>query len=172
MDENNNFNDVDDLGSNQTFNDEIITWTASEFVDSSKSSYWYFSFMLAILIIGGAIYLLTKSIFSAIAIVLMGGALCYMAARKPKEIDYSLDSSGININNVHYPFELFKSYSLVTDGGVSHITLTSTKRFVPTRSIYFEPDDGERIINHLGTYLPLENSPNDPIDKFMKRIRL
>jgi hypothetical protein len=87
-------------------------------------------------------------------------------------VNYGLDGKGIVINNVEYPFSEFKSYTLVSEGGLNHIALTSVKRFSPNKTIYFEPQDRDRITSLLGNFLPLESISNDPIDKFMKKIGL
>jgi hypothetical protein len=153
-------------------NPDSITWTASEFVNNAKNLGWYLMFIVAILIICAAVYLFTHSIFSSIVIFVLGLALCFMAGRRPKELDYGLDDQGIIINGTDYPFSEFKSYTLVTEGGLDHIALISIKRFISDKTIYFEPQDRDRIISLLGEFLPLEPASKDPIDGFMKRIGL
>jgi len=151
---------------------DSITWTASEFIDNSKNFGWYLIFFVAILVIGYLVYIFTHSVFSSIVIFILGIALCYISTRKPKDINYGLDDKGIVINNTDYPFSAFKSYTLVSEGGLSHIALISVKRFTPNKTIYFEPQDKDQIISLLGEFLPLETVSNDPIDKFMKKIGL
>ena len=176
MDEQNHFTPEEDraIGDQVSpkVNDSSIDWTASEFVDNSKNFNWYLSFFVAILLISFLVYLFTHSLFSSIAIFILGVALSYMATRKPKEVSYGLDDKGIIINDVEYPFSEFKSYTLVSEGGLNHIALTSVKRFSPNKTIYFEPQDRDRITSLLGNFLPLESISNDPIDKFMKKIGL
>ncbi|HEY5267597.1 MAG TPA: hypothetical protein VII94_00490 [Candidatus Saccharimonadales bacterium] len=151
---------------------DSITWTASEFIDNAKSFEWYLFFFIGIFIICFLIYLFTHSIFSAIIIFILGVALCYMATRRPKELSYKLDNKGLIISNTNYPFTDFKSYSIVSEDGLDHISLTPVKRFTPNRTIYFDPRDKDHIISLLGEFLPLEAISNDPIDKFMKKIGL
>jgi hypothetical protein len=129
-------------------------------------------FVIAILVICALVYLFTHSIFSSIVIFVLGLVMCFMAGRRPKELDYGLDEEGIVINSVDHPFSEFKSYTLVSEGGIDRIALVSVKRFVPNKTIYFEPQDRDRITSLLGEFLPLEPSSKDPIDGFMKRIGL
>jgi len=152
--------------------DDSITWTASEFIDHSKSFSWYLFFFISILVIGYLVYIFTRSIFSSIVIFILGIALCYISTRKPKDINYGLDDEGIVINNTDYPFSVFKSYTLISEGGLEQIALISVKRFSPDKTIYFEPQDKDKIISLLGEFLPLETNTNDAIDKFMKKIGL
>ena len=151
---------------------DSITWTASEFVDNSKSISWYLLFLIAIIVISFLVYLFTRSIFSTFAVFILGSALCYMATRKPREVHYMLDSNGIVINRVNHPFSEFKSYTLVSEDGLNYIELMSVKRLSPNKTIYFEPQDRDRIISLLEELLPLESMSHDPIEKFMKKIGL
>jgi hypothetical protein len=109
---------------------------------------------------------------SVVVIFVLGLAMCFMAGRKPKELDYGLDDQGIVINSVDHPFSDFKSYTLISEGGLDHIALVSVRRFIPNKTIYFEPQDRDRIISLLGEFLPLEPASKDPIDGFMKKIGL
>jgi hypothetical protein len=153
-------------------NPNSITWTASEFVDNAKNFGWYLMFVVAILVICVAVYIFTHSIFSSLVIFVLGLALCFMAGRRPRELEYGLDNQGIVINNVDHQFSEFKAYALVSEGGLDHISLISVRRFTPNKTIYFEPQDRDRIISLLGEFLPLQPSSKDPIDGFMKRIGL
>jgi len=135
-----------------------------------KASVGICSFFISILVIGYLVYIFTRSIFSSIVIFILGIALCYISTRKPKDINYGLDDEGIVINNTDYPFSVFKSYTLISEGGLEQIALISVKRFSPDKTIYFEPQDKDKIISLLGEFLPLETNTNDAIDKFMKKL--
>jgi len=52
------------------------------------------------------------------------------------------------------------------------VSLVSIKRFTPNRTIYFEPQDKDKILSIVGQFLPLEPASNEPIDRFMKKIGL
>ncbi len=63
-----------------------ITWTASEFVEHDKSPSWYLGFLFLAIVGIGAIYLITRELFSVIALGLFAVAFMVFAARKPKLI--------------------------------------------------------------------------------------
>ncbi len=175
MDEQNHFTPENDpalAGQFPKKNNDSIAWTASEFIDNSKNINWYLLFFVSIVVISFLVYLFTKSIFSTTAVFILGLALCYMATRKPREVHYTLDTKGIVINSVDYPFSEFKSYTIVSEDGLDHIALTSVKRLIPNKTIYFEPQDRNRIISLLSEFLPMEPVSHDPIDIFMKKIGL
>jgi len=175
MDEQNHFTAESDSGvadQPPKISNDSITWTASEFIDNSKNINWYLLFFVAIVAISFIVYLFTRSIFSTTAVFILGLALCYMATRKPREVHYALDNKGIVINNIDHPFSEFKSYTIVSEDGLDHIVLTSVKRLIPNKTIYFEPQDKAQIISLLGEFIPMEQISHDPIDRFMKKIGL
>jgi hypothetical protein len=57
------------------------------------------------------------------------------------------------------------------EGAFSSIVLVPLKRFSPLTSIYYAPQDEERITAMLAAHLPYEERKHDPIDKLMQRIR-
>jgi len=153
-------------------NTDSIVWTASEFIDNSKNFGWYLLFFVGILGISTVVFIFTHNIISSVVIFILGFMVCFMATRKPKEVDYVLDDQGIVINNIDYPFSDFKSYHLASEGGLEHISLVSVKRFSPGKTIYFEPQDKDHIISLLSQFLPLEHPSDDPVDRFAKKIGL
>jgi hypothetical protein len=50
--------------------------------------------------------------------------------------------------------------------------LIPTKRFSPGLSVYFPEEAGERIVDILGTRLPMETLKLDAIDIIVRRLRL
>jgi hypothetical protein len=173
MDEKNLYSPDENLESMDSNNaTNSVKWTASEFVDEGKQFTWYLYFAVAIFAVCGLIYFMTKSIFSSVAIVVMGGSLVFMTARKPKERSYELSHEGIRIDNGEYPYSNFKSYSVINDKGITHLVLNSIRRISPSKIIYFEPDDMQTIISIISEYLPLEAPLDDPMDRFSKRFRL
>ena len=165
-------NNLDNNNNQKVADRSSITWSASEFIDNAKNFSWYITVLFSILVIITLVYLFTHSIFSSIVILILGLSLLFMASLRPKEVDYEIDSKGIIINSVDHPFSDFKSYTLVTEGGLEHVSLVSIKRFTPNRTIYFEPQDKDKILSIVGQFLPLEPASNEPIDRFMKKIGL
>ena len=69
-------------------------------------------FVVVILVICAIVYVFTHSIFSVVVIFVLGLAMCFMAGRKPKRVEYGLGEQGIVINNTDHPFSEFKSYTV------------------------------------------------------------
>ncbi len=149
-----------------------VTWTASEFVEHEKSGGWYGLLALGALGVAGVTYLFSHGdIISTVVVLIVFAAFGIFASRKPRELEYSVDDSGLKIGEKFYPYSSFRSFSLVQEEAVQSIWLMPLKRFMPIISIYFDPDDGKKIMDVLGQALPVENHTPDLVDKLMHRIR-
>jgi len=149
---------------------EPVKWEALEFIEHEKPKNWYFS-----LGVGGAglaiiIYLLTRDAVSVFVVIVVAIIFGMAASRKPRQMEYMLDSSGIHIGPKHYPYEDFKTFSVVNEEGVPAVWLLPLKRFMPIIPIYYDPKDGDRIVRALSGVLPLENREPDVVDKLMHRL--
>ena len=147
-----------------------IRWTASEFIDHQKSSGWFLGLAGAGLVVAAVVYLLTQDIFATAVIAILAFIFGVGAARKPRVLEYSIDASGITIGNRHTPYEGFRSFAVVSEGPIESIILLPTKRWSPPLSVYFAPEDGDKIIDTLSAFVPFENHDPGLIDKFLHRI--
>lgn len=148
-----------------------IRWQASEFVDHEKGGNWFFLLILATFAVGAITYLLSRSIFSTAVVFVAALAFALTAKQKPRTMQYSLRSTGISVGGRQYRYEDFKSFSVAREGALWSIVLRPIKRLMPNLTIYFDPNDGERIFDVLAEQMPHEEHQPDPIDRFMSRIR-
>ena len=151
--------------------DTKITWTASEFMDHTKSASWYLGLFLVAIIAAAGFYALFRDLITTVVILIAAAALGFYASRKPRQLEYQLDSSGLSIADKHFLYSSFRSFSLVDEGPFGSIAFLPMKRFGLLITVYFAPQDEERIVNLIGKHLPLEPRSQDAIDKFMTRIR-
>jgi hypothetical protein len=150
---------------------EAISWTASEFIAHEKAGGWYGMLVLAAVAGAALIYLLTKDKVSS-AVVLVGALfLGIYANRQPRQLEYHLDNSGLQVGQKHYAYEQFRSFAIAPEGAFSSIVFTPLKRFAPYTTIYYDPADEEKIIRLISNHLPLEEHKADPVDNLMRRIR-
>lgn len=152
-------------------NSAPITWTASEYVSHDKNILWFLYVIIAVVATAGLIYLITRELISSLAIFVVGIAFSAFAARPPRVLNYSVDSHGLSIDQKHYPYSSFKSFSVIQDAAVRSIILMPLQRFGLPITIYFDPSDEQKIVETLGGHLPYENRRPSPIDNFMRRIR-
>jgi hypothetical protein len=151
--------------------EEVISWTASEFLAHEKSASWYLVLALAAVAAAGIIYLLTRDTVSSVVVLVGAVIFGIVAARKPRQLTYQIDADGIQVGPKHYPLADFRSFSVVDEGSFSGINLMPLKRFAPMLTVYYDPKDEERIIGVLSRSLPMEEHRHDPVDNLMRRIR-
>jgi len=155
---------------NQATDPNVISWTASEFIAHSKSSSWYM-ILGAITVVLAVLGYFFADTMTSIIVVVVALLFGFIGARKPRELPYQVDDHGILIDKKLYTYDHFKSFSIMQEEGIESIWLMPLQRFAPGLSIYFSPQEGQKIVNLLGTFLPFEERKLDAIDKLMHRVR-
>lgn len=150
---------------------EAISWTASEFIAHEKSAGWYFTVLMVAVLISAGVYLITKDFVSVAVVIVAGLVLAYFGSHKPRELEYKLDRGGLIISQKNYHYDHFRSFALVNEGAFTSIIFMPLKRFAPPISIYYAPEDEERIVALLSSHLPVEEHNRDVVDRLMHRIR-
>jgi hypothetical protein len=150
---------------------DSITWTASEFIAHEKSPGWYLMLAAATLIIAVLIYLITRDYISVGVVVVAGLLLGTYGARQPRQLQYTIDRHGVTIGPKAYNYNEFRSFAVIQEGAFSSITFMPLKRFSPPISIYYAPEDEEKIVALLSDKLPFEQRRLDAVDNLMRKIR-
>jgi len=148
-----------------------VTWTASEFIAHDKSSSWYLWLATGAIVLASLTYLLTRDKVPAGVVIIVAATFGFLAARKPRELQYVIDDTGIHIAEKTYPYSSFRSFSIIQEEAVESIWFMPLKRFMPPLTVYFDPDDGQKIVNLLSEFLPVENRQLDMVDRLMHRLR-
>lgn len=148
-----------------------IQWTASEFVEHEKDKSWFVGFACLTILAVVVIYLITQEEITAIVVAITAGLFAVSARRKPQTLAYHMNQSGVTVGDRYYSYETFKSFSVLDDEAFSSIQLTSLKRFAIPVSLYYPPEEEEKIIAMLGNFLPHEERSHDPVDRLMRKVR-
>ncbi|HVS58442.1 MAG TPA: hypothetical protein VHD60_01745 [Candidatus Saccharimonadales bacterium] len=151
--------------------DGSIRWTASEFIAHHKTPGWYGLVALSAAVVAAVVYLLTRDKISTGVVLVVALVFVVYAARAPRQIQYSLDEVGLSIGNRYHALDEFRSFFVVQEGAFSSVTFLPMKRFAPLLTIYYDPQDEEKIISLLADRLPMEKRGPDVVDNFMRRIR-
>lgn len=147
-----------------------VRWTASEYVAHQKPTGWFLALGAVTLLLAVLVYFLTRDFIST-AVIFVGATLFGMyAARPPRELEYALDKSGLQIGAKHFAYSNFRSFSVIPEGAFDSILFMPLKRFAVPLSIYFAPEDQEKILAVLSAQLPMETHKLDMIERFMRRI--
>jgi hypothetical protein len=150
---------------------EEIIWSASEFVAHSKGLSWYSLLALVALVLSVLIYLLTQDVVSVGIVIFVALLLGISAVRKPRILNYQVNSGGLTIGQKFYSYHEFKSFAVMQEEAFSSVMFLPLKRFMPPISIYYDPKDEDQIIEVLSHHLPMENRAHDVIDSLVRRIR-
>jgi hypothetical protein len=148
-----------------------ISWQASEFIHHEKNTMWFVALVAvatALLLLD--IFLIKSWTFGAL-IVVMAVSAAVVARRPPRVIDYSLSLQGVRIDDKLFSFHDFRAFGVVQEGAFYSIRLVPNKRFMPMVSVYFPSEQGEQIVDMIGSMLPMENIERDAIDKLVEKIR-
>ena len=150
-----------------------VTWTAQEYVHLDKSPLWFILFVIIVLgLISVDVFILKSWTFSALVVV-MAVAIIIYTRRPPRALTYVLSAKqGLYVGERLYNFDDFKAFGLIRDGEHHSIMLIPTKRFAPGVSVYFPEEAGEKIVDILGSRLPMEELKLDVIDIVVRKLRL
>jgi len=148
-----------------------MAWEASEYIHHTKSPLWFMGYAGIMLVLLAVAYFLTQAWTFIILVVVMAVAIGVFATRPPRTLHYALTDTGLQIEDSHYHYNDFRAFGIIADGGLYSIMLIPTKRFMPAVSIYFAEEDGEKIVDILGSRLPMEELHLDFVDRMMRRLR-
>ncbi len=148
-----------------------ISWTASEFIAHEKNASWYIGLIVASVFLGALSYLITKDKVTMTVVLVAGLVLAMYGARKPRQIEYQLDGQGITVGAKHFAYNSFRSFSVIPEGAFSSIVFIPLKRFGLPLTLYYAPNDEDKIVDILSDRLPLEERRPDVIENLMRRIR-
>lgn len=163
---------ADDFQNNPFQDDpQAVSWSASEFIDHNKNAGWYLILAMGGGALTAVVYLATKDIITSAALVIATASFAIFASRKPRTLNYSLNSTGITVGQKLYPYTNFKSFSIKEEGAIASIDLMPLQRFMPGLTLYCPPDQEDKIIDALINYLPHEEHNPDMVDRFMHKIR-
>lgn len=163
----------DGLFEDETVNSDApgVTWTASEFIAHEKTAGWYFALVIVTAAVTGLVYLITKDIVSGAVVVVAGLLLGVYGSHKPRQLQYTVDRSGLVIDGKHRAFTEFRYFTVSQEGAFGGITFMPLKRFAMPITIYYAPADEEKIMNVLSVQLPVEEHRPDMVDRLMQKIR-
>jgi hypothetical protein len=149
-----------------------LTWEASEYVDHEKTAGWYGLLAAGAVVVAVIAFFLTGGDVVTTVVVLIAAVLFgVVAARRPRTLQYTIDSHGVTIGDKLYPYAELKTFSLITNTPLHSIQLLPMKRFLPPIGLYFPPEHEQRIMETLGGFLPYEERGLDRFDQLMSRIR-
>ena len=159
---------------------EPVAWTASESITEKRSGRWYgIATAIFIVVIAVTILLfifnvidLMALISSIVLVVAMFIALIISTRLPSRELSYVLSGEGISINGQNHPFSEFRAFGVRQQGGLWQLVLIPVRRFGLEVVTYIDEQHGERIVDILAGFLPMEEVPENGVDKLINRLKI
>jgi len=148
-----------------------VSWEASEYLHHEKDFVWMTLLIAVTFFLAVVTYFLIEDVFSVAVIVLMAVAMAVYGYRKPRTLTYQINSEGVIVSGRLYEYDKFRSFSIIDEGAVKSILLEPLKRFMPPMSIYYAPDDEDKISEVLSAYLPYRKRELAFVDRLFKKLR-
>lgn len=135
-----------------------------------KNNLWFVGLaVVSLVLIVVAIFLLNNWLF-AVLVFVMAVSVVIFARRPARDLQYRLSSELLAVNDKTFPLSSFRAFGIMPEGGLYSITLLPVKRFSPGVSIFFPPENGEAIVDMLGSRLPMEQLEPDFIDRLSEKL--
>jgi hypothetical protein len=148
-----------------------VSWTAAEFIHHDKSPMWYGVLIICTVILAAAVLLLSHDKVSMFLIIVIGIIFGVTAGRKPRSLQYLLDTNGITVNRAFRPYGDFKSFAITHEPEVTGIIFLPLRRFTLPLSVYVGSSETDQVIAKLTDYLPNDQTRgHDALDRFVQRI--
>lgn len=150
----------------------VLRWEGTEYLHQERSMLWFTIVgAITLLLVIVAIFVI-KSITFAVLIPVMAIALFVYVRRPPMPVQYILSRKGLHIDDKLLTYDQFKSFGVLTHGGMHSVVLTPRKRFQIAQTVYFPDEVGEQLVDFLAARLPMKEVAPDAIDRLLSRIRL
>jgi hypothetical protein len=155
----------------------IFTWKASEYLKHNHTIAWYIGMVVATAGLIGIIVLISggfgfQEILSAFVVILMFVSIIVYAHKNPRELNYTLSSTGIFLGDKYYSYSDFHSYAVLPYHGQLSIELDPLKRFMPRVSLPLEESHLAEVGKILEARLPRTERELDIIDRISHRLKI
>ena len=137
----------------------------------AKDLNWFLALGAAGVVLVAFCVLVLKDLIAAVGSLVMVVAIGVVAGRSPRTLRYVVDDQGVHVGDRLFGYEQFQSFSVQPEDGVPSVVLMPRARFKPSLTVYFSKEDGEKIVDTLGNYLPMEEHKTDLVDKISTKLR-
>jgi hypothetical protein len=138
----------------------VFSWVT---VDFKSKSFNDFSYILAAIgamaMIGWGVYdrnFVMVATFMAMVIVII-----LTLNDEPRKVNVIISENGIDLNEVHYSYNEFRSFKIANDGDVSMLTLKHRKSLSMVKTIYLEDEPINDLESFLGIYMEKEEDTKE-----------
>lgn len=150
--------------------EQVVDWASGGDHFQTHAGNW--RLRMSLIGVGGAalVFILTRSFFSAGAILVAGVLFAILGSRQPKPVRYRLDAAGIIINRRRFIYGEFRSFWISET--TPTINLVPLKRFAPITVLRYDPQVVNDIVNVLSKHLPMQAPRTDAVDGLLNRLKV
>jgi hypothetical protein len=149
-----------------------VNWQATEYIHQEKDGKWFILFGIVVaILLAIAIFFMGSWTFAALLVVI-AVVIVVLAKRPPRIMSYSLSEKGLHIGDTLHAFSDFRAFGIIHDGQEYSVMLIPTRRFLPGITVYFPEEQGEKIVDALGSRLPMQDLRLDIVDQIVRKLRL
>ena len=149
-----------------------IQWQSPEYIAHPKPPIWFIAFWLLVVVLMAIAAFVVKSWSFTVLVPVMAAALMIYSHRPPRVLNYVLSAKGLYINDVLHPLSEFRTFGIIQDETIPALMLIPVKRFRPGLTVYFPQENGEAIVDLLGSRIPMEELRLDVFDQIVRKLRI
>jgi hypothetical protein len=149
----------------------IYSWTSPEFLKKERSRLWFWLAGLAGLLFFIAALWMENYIF-AIIVPLFVFVTFSQASREPKQIQMSVSSEGIFLEEELTPFKEIKSFWIFGQKDLPYVSMRTKKNLKPNLFIPIKNEDPEKIKEMLLEFIPMEEQEESLIDSLAEKLKI
>ncbi len=128
-----------------------ITWKTMEFENKDKHPDWLWTVGL-ISVLGAVLCFFYGNIFFGIFLIIAGAVVIMYALQKPKELEITIDESGVKINEMLIEYKSIPSFWLDENGKEDKLLLLVKGSFVPMLSFHLVGVKADDVRTLLSKY--------------------
>lgn len=148
---------------------EKLNWKTYEYLYVEKTPDWYWIVSIVTISIVLVSIILNNIIF-AILILVSSFTLLLLASRKPEIVSVDIDSDGITIGTINYPYIHLDSFWVEKGEVHPKIIFKSKKAFMPFIVITIEDIEPDKVRETLLEYLPEKEHVEPLLEKLLVRL--
>ncbi|MBR2753969.1 hypothetical protein IKD82_02300 [Candidatus Saccharibacteria bacterium] len=148
-----------------------VSWEAEEYIVRDRDGWWYVG--LAVVGIALCVLSIVLKWWTFLILVILSIIMILISTfRPPRKIQYLLNKEGLTEGGRLHKYEDYKAFGILKEDSHFSAILIPKKRFGLSVKVYFPGDNGEAIVDMLGSRLPMEEIKLDFLDKIVNFLRI
>lgn len=147
-----------------------LSWVAGSESFQHHAGNW--RVRMSLIGLGGAllVFVITRSYFSSIAILVAGLLFAFLGAKPPRPIEYRIDPQGLVIGRRRFSYGDFRSFWVSET--MPTLNLVPLKRFAPVLVVRCDPKMVTEVVNAISAHLPMQAPQTDAVDGLIRKLKI